>query len=383
MYFLNKKLIAFSLVIIFLGLTSQAVSAVRIPPPPKLAATSYILIDFDSGKILAEKNPHKQLEPASITKIMTAYAVLSELKNGVIDLADKALISDKAWRMGGSRMFLEPKSNLDVETLLRGMIIQSGNDASVALAEFVSGDEKQFAQLMNQHAQRLGMKNTNFVNSTGMPDNNHLTTAYDIALMSMATIRDFPEHYTVYAEKEFTHNKIKQYNRNKLLWSDSSVDGIKTGHTDSAGYCLVASAKRNNMRLVSVAMGTKSKQARAVISQALLDYGFQNFETHRLYKAGDTLNRSKVWMGEQEQLAQGLAEDLIITIPRRQYAKLKAHIALNPDLEAPIQKGQQVGKVIITLDEEQYAEEPLVALHDVANGGLWTRIKDSVLRKFE
>jgi D-alanyl-D-alanine carboxypeptidase (penicillin-binding protein 5/6) len=380
---LNKKLTAFLLVIICLGLASQALSAVRIPPPPKLAATSYILIDFDSGKILAEKNPHEQLEPASITKIMTAYAVLSEIKKGEIDLADRAVISDKAWRMGGSRMFLEPGSSLDVETLLRGMIIQSGNDASVALAEFVSGDERAFAELMNQHAKRLGMKDTHFANSTGMPDKNHLTTAYDIALMSMATIRDFPEHYAVYAEKEFTHNKIKQYNRNKLLWSDSSVDGIKTGHTDNAGYCLVASAKRDNMRLVSVAMGTKSKEARAVISQALLDYGFQNFETHRLYKAGDALNSSRVWLGDQEQLSQGLAQDLIVTIPRRQYKKLKARLALNSELEAPIQKGQKVGKVVITLDGEPYTEAPLVALHDVASGGLWTRIKDSVLRKFE
>jgi D-alanyl-D-alanine carboxypeptidase (penicillin-binding protein 5/6) len=201
--------------------------------------------------------------------------------------------------------------------------------------------------------------------------------------MSMATIRDFPEHYAVYAEKEFTHNKIKQYNRNKLLWSDSSVDGIKTGHTDNAGYCLVASAKRNNMRLVSVVMGTKSKGARSVVSQALLDYGFQNFETHRLYQAGDTLNKSRIWMGDQEQLAQGLAEDLYVTIPRRQYKKLKARLALNPTLEAPIQKGQKIGKVIITLDDEPYTEAPLIALHDVARGGLWTRIKDSIMRELE
>lgn len=263
------------------------------------------------------------------------------------------------------------------------MVIQSGNDASVALAEFVSGDEDLFAQLMNEHAQSLGMKDTHFVNSTGMPDKNHLTTAYDIALMAMATIRDFPEHYAIYAEKEFTYNKIRQYNRNKLLWSDPSVDGIKTGHTDSAGYCLVASAKRDNMRLISVAMGTDSKQARAVISQALLDYGFQNFETHRLYKAGDTLNKSRVWMGDQEQLAQGLTKDLIVTIPRRQYEKLKASVILNPDLEAPIQKGQQVGKVVVTLDAEPYTEAPLVALHDVASGGLWSKIKDSIMRRLE
>jgi D-alanyl-D-alanine carboxypeptidase (penicillin-binding protein 5/6) len=382
-FFFNKKSNRFLLILIGLSFTCTATFAFQTPPPPKLAASSYIIMDFDSGKILAKKNPHKQLEPASITKIMTAYAVLNEIKEGNIDLSDKTLISDKAWRMGGSRMFLEPNSSLDVDTLLKGMIIQSGNDASVALAEHVSGNEMQFAQLMNRHAQRLGMKNTYFVNSTGMPNENHLTTAYDIALMSMATIRDFPEHYAVYAEKEFTHNNIKQYNRNKLLWSDSSVDGIKTGHTDNAGYCLVASAKRENMRLISVVMGTKSKEARSVISQALLDYGFQNFETHRLYKAGDTLNNSRVWMGEQERLAQGLASDLIVTIPRRQYKKLKARLALNSPLEAPIQKGQEIGKVVITLNEETYKEVPLIALHDVASGGLWTRIKDSILRRFE
>jgi D-alanyl-D-alanine carboxypeptidase (penicillin-binding protein 5/6) len=308
---------------------------------------------------------------------------MHEIKKGEIDLADKTVISDKAWRMGGSRMFIEPGSSIDVETLLHGMIIQSGNDASVALAEFVSGSEDEFVQLMNKHAQRLGMKDTNFANSTGMPNENHLTTAQDIALMSVATIRDFPEHYPVYAEKEFIHNDIKQYNRNKLLWSDPSVDGIKTGHTDNAGYCLVASAKRDDMRLISVVMGTKSKEARAVVSRALLDYGFQSFETHLLYKAGDTLNSSRVWMGEKEQLAQGLTQDLYVSIPRRHYKKLNASLTLNKSLEAPIQKGQQVGKVVITLDGNPYAEAPLVALHDVAQGGIWQRIKDSVLRRFE
>ncbi len=280
-------------------------------------------------------------------------------------------------------MFIEPGSSIDIDTLFKGMIIQSGNDASVALAEYVSGSEKQFVQLMNEHAQRLGMKETHFANSTGMPNENHLTTAHDIALMSIATIRDFPKHYSVYREKEFSHNGIKQYNRNKLLWSDSSVDGIKTGHTDNAGYCLVASAKRDGMRLISVVMGTKSKEARAVVSQSLLDYGFQYFETHRLYQAGDTLNRSRIWLGDQEQLAQGLAQDLYITIPIRQYKNLKASLSLDSSLEAPIQKGQQVGKVIITLNGNPYQEAPLVALHDVAKGGLWVRIKDSILRRFE
>lgn len=379
----NKRLTTFILLLIGFAANSSAISAPRIPPPPQIAATSYILIDFDSGKVLAEKNPHQRLEPASITKIMTAYAVMHEIKKGNIALSEKTVISDKAWRMGGSRMFIEPGSSIDIETLFKGMIIQSGNDASVALAEYTSGSEKQFVRLMNEHAHRLGMKDTNFVNSTGMPNENHLTTAHDISMMSIATIRDFPEHYTVYAEKEFSHNEIKQYNRNKLLWSDSSVDGIKTGHTDNAGYCLVASAKRDNMRLISVIMGTKSKEARSVVSQALLDYGFQYYESHRLYQAGNTLNSSRVWMGDKKQLDQGLAQDLYVTIPLRQYKNLKASLKLNSSLEAPIQKGRQVGKIIVTLNGKPYQEAPLVALHDVAKGGLWDRIKDSILRRFE
>ncbi len=383
MLFCNKRLTAFLLLLTGLAVASNTISAPRIPPPPQVSATSYILIDFDSGKVLAEKNSNLRLEPASITKIMTAYAVMNEIKKGDIALSDKTAISDKAWRMGGSRMFIEPGSSIEVETLLKGMIIQSGNDASVALAEYISGSEDQFAQLMNEHAQRLGMKDTHFANSTGMPEENHLTTAHDIALMSMATIRDFPEHYAIYAEKELTHNEIKQYNRNKLLWIDESVDGIKTGHTDNAGYCLVASAKRDNMRLISVVMGTKSKEARTVVSKSLLDYGFQYFETHRLYKAGDTLNSSRIWMGDQKLLSQGLAKDLYVTIPRRQYKNLKARITLISPLEAPVQKGQQIGKVIVTLNEKPYAEAPLVALQDVDQGGLWTRIKDTVLRRFE
>ncbi len=383
MLFFNNKSTAYVLLFIGLTVAGSAMSAPRIPPPPQVAATSYILMDFNSGMVLAEKNPNQRLEPASITKIMTAYTVMNEIKKGDIALSDRTVISDKAWRMGGSRMFIEPGSSIDVGNLLKGMIIQSGNDASVALAEYVGGSEDQFVQLMNQHASELGMKDTHFANSTGMPDENHLTTAHDIALMSIATIRDFPEHYSFYAQKEFTYNDIKQYNRNKLLWIDDSVDGIKTGHTDNAGYCLVASAKHEDMRLISVVMGTKSMEARSVVSKALLDYGFQYFETHRLYQAGDTLNRSRVWMGDKEQLAQGLAKDLYVTIPRRQYKKLQARLTLNSSLEAPIQKGQQIGKIIVTLDGKPYTEAPLVALQDVAQGGLWTRIKDSILRRFE
>ncbi len=383
MLFFSKKPYIFALLLLGIALTGDVLSAVRITPPPGLAANSYILMDFDTGQILAEKNAHQRLEPASITKIMTAYTVMTEIKNGTISLSDKAIVSDKAWRMAGSRTFIEAGASIDVETLLKGMIIQSGNDASVALAEHTAGSEEAFVQMMNRHAQELGMKDTHFANSTGMPDPEHLTTAYDIAMMSLATIRDFPEHYAIYAEKEFTYNDIKQLNRNKLLWRDKSVDGIKTGHTDNAGYCLVASAKRDGMRLISVVLGTESMEARATISQSLLNYGFQHFETHRIYQAGTALNKSRIWMGDQEQLAQGLQQDLYVTIPRGQYQNLKAQLSLTSPLEAPINKGQQVGKIVVTLDGEPYAEAPLVALQDVAQGGLWTRIKDSILRRFE
>lgn len=371
------------LTLLILSLVFSSVTLAQAPAPPKVAASSYILIDYDSGRVLAEKNSNQRLEPASITKIMTAYTILKEIQNGNVDLKDKTIVSEKAWRMPGSRMFIEVGSNLDVETLLKGTIIQSGNDASVALAEHVAGSEEAFAGLMNKHAQELGMTNTNFINSTGMPDSEHVTTAQDVAKMSIATIRDFPEFYSMYAIKQFTHNNIKQYNRNKLLWRDKSVDGIKTGHTENAGYCLAASAKRDGMRLISVVMGTKSEKARAKISQSLLNYGFRFYETHKLYGAGETLNNARIWKGDKEQLALGLQQDLYITIPRKQYKNLKAEMVLNPNLEAPVDKGSRIGTVKITLAGKPFTEVPLIALHDVAHGGIWSQAKDSVLRWFE
>jgi serine-type D-Ala-D-Ala carboxypeptidase (penicillin-binding protein 5/6) len=370
-------------VILLTLLVTGLAGAAPVPAPPKVAASSYILMDYASGRILAEKNSSQRLEPASITKIMTAYAVLKEIQGGNVNLKDQTVVSEKAWRMPGSRMFIEVGSKLDVETLLKGMIIQSGNDASVALAEHVAGSEDAFAGLMNKHAQSLGMTDSNFVNSTGMPDSQHLTTARDIASMAMATIREFPEFYSMYAIREFSHNNIKQYNRNKLLWRDKSVDGIKTGHTENAGYCLAASAKRNGMRLISVVMGTKSVKERTKISQSLLNYGFRFYETHKLYGAGETLNNARVWKGDKEQLALGLQQDLHITIPRNQYKNLKAEMVLNPKLEAPINKGGRIGTVKITLSGKPFTEVPLIALHDVAEGGIWRQAKDSVLRWFE
>ncbi|MET0100569.1 MAG: D-alanyl-D-alanine carboxypeptidase family protein [Sedimenticola sp.] len=373
-----------ALISLLLGLFCTSIlAAAPVPAPPKIAASGHLLLDFDSGAVLAENNANEQLEPASLTKIMTAYVVLRELTEGNIKLDEMVRVSKKAWRAPGSRMFIEVGKQISVEQLLKGMIIQSGNDSSIALAEHVAGSEETFAALMNEHAQRLGMLNTNFVNSTGLPDKNHYTTANDIAKVAAATIREFPDYYGWYAVREFTFNDIKQHNRNKLLWRDDSVDGIKTGHTEAAGYCLVASAKRNGMRLISVVMGTKSENARAKESQALLNYGFRFYETHRLYGAGEALTQVRVWKGASEQLRLGLKEDLVVTIPRRQYKNLKPGMTIPPKIMAPMRKGQEVGKVKVMLGDRVVAESPLVALEGVEEGGIWQTVKDSALLMFE
>ncbi|MET0013817.1 MAG: D-alanyl-D-alanine carboxypeptidase family protein [Sedimenticola sp.] len=373
-----------ALISLLLGLfCTSTLAAAPVPAPPKIAASGHLLLDFDSGAVLAENNANEQLEPASLTKIMTAYVVLREITEGNIKLDEMVRVSKKAWRAPGSRMFIEVGKQISVEQLLKGMIIQSGNDSSIALAEHVAGSEETFAALMNEHAQRLGMLNTNFVNSTGLPDKNHYTTANDIAKVAAATIREFPDYYGWYAVREFTFNDIKQHNRNKLLWRDDSVDGIKTGHTEAAGYCLVASAKRNGMRLISVVMGTKSENARAKESQALLNYGFRFYETHRLYGAGEALTQVRVWKGASEQLRLGLKEDLVVTIPRRQYKNLKPGMTIPPKIMAPMRKGQEVGKVKVMLGDRVVAESPLVALEGVEEGGIWQTVKDSALLMFE
>ena len=366
----------------FLLLTSfnLALAAMPIPAPPDVAAKNYLLIDFASGKVLAEKNADTQIEPASITKLMTAYVVYKELAQDRLFLEDMVEISEKAWRMGGSRMYLEVDSKVSVHDLLKGLIIQSGNDASVALAEHVAGTEDAFVQLMNQYAVELGMNNTNFMNSTGWPDKQHLTTARDIAKLAKALIAEFPERYVWYSEKEFTYNNIKQYNRNKLLWKDESVDGLKTGHTDSAGYCLVSSAVRSDMRVISVVLGTDSKKARASVSQAVLNYGFRFFESHTLYDESEVLSRPRVWNGEFETLTVGLSDALAVTIPRGAYDDLDATMDIDKNIEAPIAKGQQVGVVKISLNGEMLQSVPLVALETINEGSLFQMAKDYILR---
>jgi len=362
---------------------SASQAATPIPAPPDVAAKNYILIDFVSDNILAEKSADVQIEPASITKLMTAYVVYNELAAGRLTLDDQVTISEKAWRMGGSRMYLEVGSKVSIRDLLKGLIVQSGNDASVALAEHVAGTEKAFVSLMNQYASELGMDNTNFMNCTGWPDKKHLTTARDIATLAKAIIRDFPEHYKLYAQKEYTYNNIKQYNRNKLLWRDESVDGLKTGHTESAGYCLATSAKRGETRLISVVLGTDSKKARASVSQALLNYGFRFFETHLLYNAGEELSRPRVWKGEFENISVGLPENLYVTIPRGAYDDLNASMDIDKTIEAPIKKGDVLGEVKITHNGEVVDTMSLVALESVAEGNLLQIVKDYFLRLIE
>jgi len=364
-----------------LGAAAQA--ATPIPKPPDVNAKGYLVEDFLSGQVIAEKNANEPLEPASITKLMSAYVVFSEIRDGSLSLSDKVRISEKAWRTPGSRMFVEVNTHVNVADLIKGMIIQSGNDATVALAEQIAGSEDSFAALMNQHAQRLGMKHSHFVNSTGLPDKEHYTTAHDIAIISRALISEFPEYYRWYSEKKYSYNDITQYNRNKLLWRDESVDGLKTGHTDSAGYCLVTSAKREGMRLISVVLGTKSEEARADASQALLNYGFRFFETHKLYDAGAKLTSSRVWKGAVENIDLGLTDTLYVTIPRGEYKNLDASMQLKDQIIAPVSGGQALGEVEVRLGEKTVADKNLVALKPVAEGNFWQRIVDEALLYFE
>ncbi|MGW8228230.1 MAG: D-alanyl-D-alanine carboxypeptidase family protein [Gammaproteobacteria bacterium] len=370
--------VIFTFLFLLINQTTFAAPAI-VPAAPTLAAKAWLLIDNNSGRVLAEHNSHQRVEPASLTKMMTAYVVLYEMRNGSFRADDQVRVSEKAWRMKGSRMFIEVNTQVSVEELLKGMIIQSGNDATVALAEHAAGTEAAFVELMNQHARTLGMTGTHFTNSTGWPDPDHYTTPYDLAILSRALIRDFPEHYSWYRIKEYTYNNIRQFNRNRLLWLDERVDGIKTGHTESAGYCLVASAQQDDMRLISVVLGTDSENARAAASRKLLNYGFRFYETFLLHHAAEPLQKVRIWKGEQETLPLGLQNDLYITIPRGQRNKVKANMTLETNLVAPAKKGQAYGSVNIMLGDEELSQQPLVALEDVPEGGLWRQLVDTVM----
>lgn len=354
-----------------------------IPDPPSLKADSFYLVDFESGQVLAEKDPDKRVEPASITKLMTAFLVDKAIDDGDITADDLVTISEKAWRMKGSKMFVEVGKQVPVGELLKGLIIQSGNDASVALAEHIAGSESAFVGYMNHQAQVLGMNNTKFQNATGWPADEHYSSARDIATLTAAMIRDYPDSYRYYREREFTYNDIRQFNRNRLLWRDETVDGLKTGHTEAAGYCLVASAKQGDMRLISVVLGANSDKARTSSSQSLLNYGFRFYETHRLYGANEVLKTARLWYGEQEQVAVGVGRDIYITIPRGRYKDLDASIDIENPISAPIAQGQEIGQINIKLDDELIVSEAIVATHAVAEGSLISRALDHIKLMFK
>lgn len=354
-----------------------------IPAPPIIGAKSFLMIDGTTGRELASLQPDERLAPASLTKLMTAYVVFQSLGSGQVTLDELVTVSEKAWRTDGSRMFIEVGSRVRVEDLLLGMIVQSGNDASVALAEHIAGDESVFAELMNQYARQLGMNNSHFVNATGLPNDDHYSTARDLAILAQAIIAGYPDYYRWYSVREFTWNEITQPNRNRLLLRDDSVDGMKTGMTDDAGWCLVSSAERNGMRIVAVVLGTSSDRARIDGSQSLLNYGFRFFETRLLYRAGQEIVSARIWKSANENSALGVLEDLYVTIPRGSYESLEMIRSVPAVVTAPVAQGQPVARITVSLDGEQLVDEPLRALDDNPTGSFWQRTRDGISLWFE
>lgn len=357
---------------------SQTGNKSHVPPAPNLDAKSYVLMEASTGKILAEKDSHKRNPPASLTKLMTLYIISDALQTGQLQLKDKVRVSKKAWQMGGSKMFIKVGDKVPVEELIHGIIVASGNDACIAMAEHIAGSEKAFVNLMNHQADLLGMKETHFTDCTGMPDKDHYSTAHDIALLSRALITDFPQYYPWYKQQYFKYNGIEQPNRNRLLWRYKPADGLKTGHTQDAGYCLAASAKQDNMRLITVTMGSPSDLARTDDNIGLMTYGFRFFKTHKIYGAGDTISTPKVWKGTEETIAVGVADDIVLTIPDKQYKNLKVITTTHNPIVAPIDKGRQLGTLEIRLDDETLVEKPLIALQEMPKGGMFSRMTDSV-----
>ena len=363
-------------------LTIPAATAQNLSLPP-LAAKSWLLIDVTANHLIAAANQHEKVEPASLTKLMTAYIVFTALKDKKIDRAQAAPVSERAWKSGGSKMFIEPLKKVTVDELMRGMIVQSGNDASVALAELIAGSEEGFALMMNAEAKRLGMINTNFTNSSGLPDTKHLSTAFDMALLAAAIIREYPDHYPLYSLKEYRYNNITQPNRNRLLWLDPNVDGMKTGHTQNAGFCLVASAKRGDRRLLAVVMGAPSDSVRAQESQTLLNFGFQSFDTVRLYEKVKPVATLRLWKGQAKELKAGVESDIYVAIPRGTNEKIKAELVSQQPLLAPIAKGQRIGTVKVAYDGKQVGEYPVLAMEEVPVAGFFGRSWDSVMLWFK
>ena len=355
-----------------LNVAAQTASA------PTLAANAWLLLDHQTGQVLISHNPDERIEPASLTKLMTAYVTFSALRAGTITLEQEVAVSEKAWRMVGSRMFIEPGRAVTVEQLINGMIVQSGNDACVALAELIAGSEEAFTHLMNREAQRMGMRNTHFANSSGLPDDQLYTTARDLALLASSLIRDFPEYYPLYSQREYTYNAITQPNRNRLLWMDSTVDGMKTGYTRAAGYCLVSSALRGPRRLISVVLGAESETIRAQESLKLLNHGFQFFDTVRLYAAEQEMSRFQVWKGIDNDIAVGFLDDFVMSLPKDGVQRIEAALVSHQPVLAPIQRGQELGMLTLSIDGRLLGEYPVVALGDVAVAGFFGRLWDAL-----
>lgn len=379
----NRYIFLIFIALLLISSTTVSAQGTPTPAPPVIGAKSYLVIDANSGHELASLKPDQRLAPASLTKLMSAYAIFRALQEEQVRLDDQVTISEKAWRTPGSRMFIEVGSRISVQDLLLGMIVQSGNDASVALAEHVAGTESVFAEVMNQYAAALGMHSSHFQNATGLPGDKHYSTARDLATLARAIINEFPDYYEWYSVKEFTYGDIKQSNRNSLLWRDSSVDGMKTGHTDDAGYCLVSSASREGMRIVSVVLGTASAKSRVDGSQALLNYGFRFYETRLLYTAGEKVTTARIWKGQFETTNLGVPEDLYITIPRGKFEEVESIVNMPSILVAPIALGQPVAELQVSLSGISLLKEPLRALDENPDGSLWQRTRDSVQLWFE
>ncbi len=374
----------FSLLFLVCLSAPLAARPLPVPDPPSFSGKSNILLDFESGQILASKSPEMRIEPASITKIMTAYIAFSEIKKGNLALEDELTVSEHAWRMGGSKMFIEVGKQVSIADILHGVIVVSGNDATVALAEHIAGSEDSFAGYMNQYAKDMGLSGTHFINSTGWPHEDHYMTARDIATLTRNMIKDFPDLYAkYYSQREYTYNDIQQYNRNSLLWTDKSVDGVKTGHTDSAGYCLVTSAEREGMRLISVVTGTNSNNARKTASQALLNYGFRFFETYKLFNAGQAVSKVRVWKGTSEMLPITARGPVYVVAPRGQRKNLTTTAELPSRIIAPITKNQKLGTLNVSYEDEVISQTPLYAKHALESGGIFQQLKDEVLLLFE
>ena len=370
-----KKLIYFLLIVPFcMDLSAQSL----VPKAPKLNLSSYILIEASTNTVIAEFNSDNQIAPASMTKVMSGYVIADQIANGSISLDDKVLISEKAWKTGGSKMFIEAGKRVSVKDLLSGIIIQSGNDATIAMAEYVAGSEEGFVDFMNAYASELGLTNSLFQNSTGFSDPNHFTSAKDLAKLTQALINNFPDHYATYKEKEFTFSGIRQLNRNKLLWRDDSVDGVKTGHTDSAGFCLISSAQRNDMRLIAVVAGSESENERLTASQRLLEYGFRFYATQKLVSQEIKVTTAKVWGGKTNEVALGSTKDIYLTLPRSEFKNIKANYQFNNNLQAPIEIGQMIGSIEFTSNDRVVLSAPLVAIETVEAKGffgmLWSRL---------